>query len=246
MNILQERSQSIIESVENKKVFREIKDLEAFKSFVIGNEYGVNPDDIFNKDIIDIGANIGFFSVLAAELGAKQILAVEPHPKNFDYLVSNVFKYKNILPVNFAVSKSGVIKVKTNLEKQMVWTEKEQNGTVYSFTLENIIEFLPSMDMLNIVMKIDIEGSEYEILLGANDRVLQRFETIYIEMHEGQFNPKNKNIPAQKIEFLINYLNFMGFEKKHDAAFFTTEINQKGEWKTSFHEDLRVFKFEKK
>lgn len=52
--------------------------------------YRVERADIAGKVVVDVGANIGAFAVLAAKLGAKVVHAYEPHPANRSCLERNV------------------------------------------------------------------------------------------------------------------------------------------------------------
>ena len=54
---------------------------------VIGGEYG--PIDFAGKTVVDVGAHIGSFSILAAANGARRILAYEAGAENFGLLVQN-------------------------------------------------------------------------------------------------------------------------------------------------------------
>ena len=59
-------------------------------------------------------------------------------------------------------------------------------------TLEDILKESNLEPNGSIVMKIDCEGCEYEIILSANEKVLQKFSYIMIEYHYGYKNLKEK------------------------------------------------------
>jgi FkbM family methyltransferase len=46
------------------------------------DQYGVEPADVAGKTVVDVGANIGAFSVLAASMRAARVVAFEPEPAN--------------------------------------------------------------------------------------------------------------------------------------------------------------------
>jgi FkbM family methyltransferase len=58
--------------------------------------------------VIDVGANIGYYTLLFSKLVGKEgkIYAYEPLPENFKLLKKNIFinKYKNIVLINRALS----------------------------------------------------------------------------------------------------------------------------------------------
>ena len=71
---------------------------EVFVEWVY-NKMSLNKDDC----LLDIGANIGCYSVLAAK-EVKKVLSFEPEPENFKQLDKNTFDIENIHPVNAAVA----------------------------------------------------------------------------------------------------------------------------------------------
>jgi predicted nicotinamide N-methyase len=54
------------------------------------NGYKLNADMVCGRTVVDIGANVGAFSMLAAVMGATDVWAYEPHPASFAALQSNV------------------------------------------------------------------------------------------------------------------------------------------------------------
>ena len=102
-------------------------DIQGHKMFVHGqhskgdcdelpftNSYEKEQTILFRKlvdegmNVVDIGANIGYYTLLAAELvGEKgKVFAFEPEPSNYDLLLRNVEinGYKNVTVVRKAVS----------------------------------------------------------------------------------------------------------------------------------------------
>ena len=69
--------------------------------------------------VVDIGANIGYYTLIAAKLvGNKGIVyAFEPEPSNYELLCQNIAinGYTNVVPIEKAVSKtSGKTKLYVN------------------------------------------------------------------------------------------------------------------------------------
>jgi len=58
----------------------------------VKKDYG---DVLKNNIVVDIGANIGAFSLLAAKMGAKKVFAYEPNQVAFEVLQNNI---KRLLP----------------------------------------------------------------------------------------------------------------------------------------------------
>jgi FkbM family methyltransferase len=165
-------------------------------------------DDIQKTStIIDIGAHIGSFSIFAATRAMQvKVYSYEPSEKNFHFLSENIKANKlvNIKAFQLAISsRRGKVRLYMN--------EKSSGNSIYksgcsfdevnSITLEDILgnNMIDSCDLL----KIDCEGAEYEILLGAPKIILRKIRNIALEYHE---------IPAYNIDDLKNYLENSGFE----------------------------------
>jgi fibrillarin-like rRNA methylase len=67
--------------------------------------------------VLDIGANIGFYSKLLAGLTGEsgKVYSFEPDAANYNYLLRNTKGIKNIIPINKAVSESsGILQLYTS------------------------------------------------------------------------------------------------------------------------------------
>jgi FkbM family methyltransferase len=136
--------------------------------------------------IVDIGANIGTVSLAAASIVGKlgKVLAIEPHPETFQNLESNIRlnKYTNITTFQYAVGRENKIICFSNLSSDdQNFVVSDGVIEVKQVTLDSLIEeqSIKHVDML----KIDTEGYEKEILLGAQ-KMLNKVDCIYIETRE--------------------------------------------------------------
>ena len=142
--------------------------------------------------VVDIGENIGIFSVFAGKKTKNKAHAFEPYEKNFNYLKKNVLENKltNIIAEKFAVS--NVIGLKNlflmNNSVGSILKSKKYNGKKRNFikvpttTIEAIIEMnkLKKIDFL----KIDCEGSEGEIVSSTSEKYLRKIEKAVLEFHD--------------------------------------------------------------
>ncbi len=141
--------------------------------------------------VIDIGANIGIFSLYAAQNGAKKIYAYEPNRSAYDVLRRNIATNKLgdvIVPHRFAVSDFDDRTVKFELcssPYNQILRENTNEGfeEVSTVTLETILDQnrIDSVDLL----KIDYEGAEYKIVFGLKESIFLRLRDIRMEYHPG-------------------------------------------------------------
>jgi len=138
--------------------------------YVIFSQRIYTPDYLpIEKDdvVVDIGANIGVFTVYAASKTRNTVYAYEPFPDNYDALEQNVRAnaLSNVKAYRLAVSdKTGLERFFNSGTSQQHHLEKVTPGVV-----NNYIE-VPSMtlkDIMNVnhlaqidFLKMDCEGSE--------------------------------------------------------------------------------------
>jgi FkbM family methyltransferase len=129
-----------------------------------------------NNVVLDAGAGIGEFTVLASKkIGpGGRIIAIEPDPNDYELLQLNIKKNncENIIPINIGLGRN-------SSERQM-----EFRGRSYSFrvdTLENILKNAGIKRRINFI-KMDIEGFETEVLSQSID-IIKNADIIAIELH---------------------------------------------------------------
>lgn len=151
----------------------------------IDSDFGIKRDDI----VLDIGAHIGAFSILAAKSAANgRVFAYEPNKQNYSLLLENkrLNQIYNLSTFNYAVSdKKGCIELFIGkLSSMHSIYRKNHKGSikVKSSTLKDVFKTnnLKKVDYL----KIDAEGSEYNILLNAPKFILRKVDKIVIEYHD--------------------------------------------------------------
>ncbi len=142
--------------------------------------FGKLYDPLFNRlrendVLLDAGANIGAFTVLAADKVSK-IYAVEPDPASFRLLLNNIAEndLNNVIPLNIAISDTNGISYLTGqgIGAHLAPTGKE----VKTDTIDSICRDITAI-------KMDIEGSEIRALNGSK-ALLQYVHSIIIETHE--------------------------------------------------------------
>jgi|GEM_PF-3521365 len=148
--------------------------------------------DLINRDsvIIDAGMHVGIFSILVAPF-VKKVIGVEASRDNFLLAIDNL-EHNNlcskVTPLNRALwSKSNVPMILDNeIAGDLTgnFRVKQSNGaagTVLSLTLRDIIKE-SGAERLSL-MKMDIEGSEYEVLMN-DPTTLSCIDNLLIEYHK--------------------------------------------------------------
>ena len=140
--------------------------------------------------VIDIGAHVGLFSIyLAKRWPVIKVFSFEPFPANFRNCAENL-QLNGI--TNVVLSPKAI--TNDNRLLNMAMDPHNSGGAsavVKTFESNGIVTDLASMTLDEVflvheigrckLMKIDCEGMEYEILLGA--RVLDRVEYLAGEFH---------------------------------------------------------------
>lgn len=158
-------------------------DLIVTKEIWEENVYEVDPSR-FNKGgvVIDMGANIGSFSLYGAYYGAT-VYAVEPEPNNLQALKNNIElnRYEDkIIICPYGISDyKGLAKITNEGGGSTIKDEWKEGSEVEIMPLDN---FFSLYHIENVdVLKIDIEGAEVEVLLGASKYNLQKCKFITME-----------------------------------------------------------------
>ncbi|MES1198081.1 MAG: FkbM family methyltransferase [Chitinophagaceae bacterium] len=145
--------------------------------------------EINTKDVVfDIGANIGVFSLYASSKARDvKVYSFEPFPSNADYFEKN-FRESDVNNIYFfrgaVASKSE--KRKLNVSESWikhVLNEKNEENEMYidveCISLDEAFCKIEKCDLL----KIDCEGSEYEILYSAKPETINKINKIVGEFH---------------------------------------------------------------
>lgn len=172
---------------------------------------------------IDIGAHIGVFSVFAARQNpGLKIYAYEPAEDNFKLLQENIALNKlegRIVPVQAAVVGRDTGRRKlylTGKEHGLYTIDEDQLEAIKNYNMRGEVgsvevEALPLagiFDANNIercdFIKMDCEGSEYEILFNTPADLLKRVGAMSIEYHPGH-DAKDLKAYLEKIGFAVTF-----------------------------------------
>jgi len=169
--------------------------------------------------VVDIGANIGYYSLILAKIvcNTGKVFAFEPAPDNYSILKKNVEinNYKNVVLENFAISDTnGEIELYLS-EESMGWHRiypskycGENHIKVKTITLDDYFRNNSFKDKISFI-KMDVEGAELGILKGMtsiltnNKKLTLLLEFVPKYIRESGSNPQELLDILQKHKFEI-------------------------------------------
>lgn len=174
-----------------------------------------------DKDVIDVGANVGLFSVFFAETinAERKVLSIEPTPGALHFLKNNIERNrcsdKVLVYEGVVAGAPGIYELNTiaGLEE-------------YSSIGKIVHEYVAEKDSLKIqvdgatvdslvsrfglhpgFMKIDTEGSEFGVLLGAVETLAEFHPVIVSELAEGFLREQGSN--CQEVYSLLRRFKYI-------------------------------------
>lgn len=155
--------------------------------------YFFNAARKYNTDIfLDIGANFGYYSLLAANLGGfSEIHAFEPHPETYQLLLLNIGEnnFQNaISPHNDAASdlnKNMFINRRARGDDFIADNKQEGDISIKAVMLDSLFDFSGR----RIAMKIDVEGHEIRALKGAENLLSRNKIVLQVEIFGNTMEP---------------------------------------------------------
>ena len=142
--------------------------------------------------VFDVGANVGYYSLLASVLTGVEgkVFSFEPVPSNINYLKKHITLNKliNVQVVSKAVSdKSAILRF-----------EKGKNNSVGRFAVNgdlevetiSLDEFINDGNPSPDIIKMDIEGAEYDALVGAQEILKNKKPVIFLATHSSELRAK--------------------------------------------------------
>lgn len=135
------------------------------------------------KNVLDIGGHYGEYSYYLSKVSNK-VHYFEPNPNSFDIFKKTLFNNK-IIPYNFACGEKQKIVYITD-KKDSAQNKISNNGIeIKQIKIDDIIK--EKIDFI----KIDIEGYEYNCLLGMKE-ILKNKPLLLIEIKKPNFQKVKK------------------------------------------------------
>jgi FkbM family methyltransferase len=165
--------------------------------------------------VVDLGGNVGLFAARAAQT-ARRVITYEPVPENYERLLLNCDPRPRVEPVCAAVAaRPGPLRIyrPRNATLTGVHSSFTEMGGHMSDAYDDAEAI--TLDQLFArhevrkcnLLKLDVEGQEYEILHAASDETLARIDRIHAEYHNVQ--PED---PSSRIENFEKFLESKDYE----------------------------------
>lgn len=172
----------------------------------------LRPRDCF----VDCGANVGYFTFLAASLVGQwgKVVAIDPNPYCIERMQAtiDVGGYNQVELVNaavgaepsempFNVATDPMYSSFSDLN-QLAFTRTESTVTVQVRRVDDVLApYLDDPEARIRIMKIDVEGAELEVLQGAQKTMKgKKADYIFLELHPQQLGLRGVDVEAVQRE----------------------------------------------
>ena len=139
--------------------------------------------------VIDVGANVGLFALLAASRGAA-VEAYEPHPETFRYLVENAAVW------DVRCHRAAVVARRPESGSVTLWLHPTHDSS-HSLLDPGVVDEEPRSETLEVdavtlgeaigdgcdLLKLDCEGAEFELIGATPAEALRRVRRLVAEVH---------------------------------------------------------------
>ncbi len=162
--------------------------------------------------VVDIGANIGWYTMLAASLvrSSGSVTAIEPNPESAKLLEASrrANAFDNVLVLQVAAGREpGLLVLHGSYSDAMTSAAPDDaaaltnSTTVPSFRVDDLIPLNKNIDLV----KIDVQGAEYSALLGASELIRRCHPTIVSEFSPTMMPGMSGVDGRQYLRFLLDF-----------------------------------------
>jgi FkbM family methyltransferase len=163
--------------------------------------------------VIDVGANVGFFTLRFARWVGEsgQVVAIEPEARNYDSLISaltraNVRHRVRALQAVAAAAPGTMLLEINPLHPADHKLSRDGSGLpVSAVTIDELVR--DKGHLRPALVKIDVQGAEMLVLTGASGILRTAGPTLFIELHEEGLHRFGTSVSA-----ILEYLSQYGYE----------------------------------
>lgn len=198
--------------------------------YVTPNHFDIGVKDV----VIDIGAHVGRFSLYAAaKAKAGAVYAFEPDPRNLNKLAENI-KINNLSNLHYF----GKAVTGTGDNVTLYLSPDSAENSLYATTQASVPQAIAGITLANIFkennietcnfLKLDCEGSEYDILFSLPQSYWPRIDKLVLEYHDNLYKGKslkdlvfllsNQNFFIQRIKRGAWYLGILSAQRSKTSA----------------------------
>lgn len=190
-----------------------------------------------DNTFIDIGANIGIYTLNASKLIGENgiVISFEPFTRNHNTLVNHISlnNLQNIKVEKLAVGeKNGVVNLYYDESEKnlgMVTAGIIESGIKEEVKMVSLDSYLENSSIAKIdFIKIDVEGFEYSVLKGMKDTLEKYHPTLLVEISEEKGNDNHT--------LISQYLKSLSYRK-----YFISDTGKLSE--TDLNQDRRNYLF---
>jgi FkbM family methyltransferase len=163
--------------------------------------------------VIDVGANVGFFSLRFAKWVGNdgKVISIEPEDRNYDHLISALRREALLDRVNSLKAVAADAQGKMFLEINPLHPadhKLSRDGTglaVNAVTLDELVQ--DARHLRPALVKIDVQGAEMLVLKGAANILKNAAPALFIELHEEGLFKFGTSVLA-----ILNHLSAYGYQ----------------------------------
>ncbi len=169
-----------------------------------------------NDTVFDIGANVGFYSLIASKIVGPEgnVYAFEPAPQNLHYLKKH-FDLNSCTNSKVFVGgvsdKKSIVYFNDGSHAATGFLSKESSGLLVPvFQLDELVES-KTISEPNVI-KIDVEGAEFDVLNGALKTLEKCHPTIFLSTHNDKVHQQCLTL-LRSLEYKLVPLHGSDIEK---------------------------------
>ena len=161
--------------------------------------------------VIDVGANVGFFSLRFAKWvgDGGRVISIEPEDRNYDRLIAALKRADLLNRVEALKAAASAAAAMTFLEINPLHPadhKLSRDGTglaVRAVALDDLVRDRSSLSLI----KIDVQGAEMLVLEGAAGILKTCGPALFVELHEEGLRKFGTSVTA-----ILSYLSQYGYE----------------------------------
>jgi FkbM family methyltransferase len=203
----------------------ETEDWEVVKEVMLYGVYSVCLEHVTRQTdklpVLDLGANIGLFSLRIAHMRPEvEVHAYEPAPRNLQMISTNLHVNPTLLPrvkvhaeaVGGSTRTASFFYDEKVPQGSSLFTSNSQGNI--PVTVRSFAEIVEGLSTPLGLVKMDVEGAEYEILRQTSPKIWEKVRALSIEIHD---DPAGK-LPKKEMLAQIESLGYTGVKEKAGAS----------------------------